>query len=664
MSIYFWITYCIFVCVIYYENTFLHKTQLFSILGYQGIDKILLLGKVDMANILNEKFYNSRNYMPKISRGVLYSDDDNTVDDYKDYKNKDEKSNKENHNISGNKENHGNENNIIIEDGNPEISFFTNRENLKIAKYSWKPKEEKTKAYIFALHGVTTHLRNQYLNYHGRPEWANKNEKTMKECSINHNNKLRNSCSQSNNISDEKTENCCKSKDNISNKINDENNVNKNVNSENVSNKKDFRKPMDDDNVLLFTEGDKDNYVYKNFYYCSKCGLSKYCNCGKRTMSYENSWIQSLNDNGYTFCGIDNQSHGLSEASRNERCFVEDFENFVADAVQALEIFVNEWKAKNELRPIILMGTSMGGCIAVKMFERIYDEKKEWRKYIKGLALISPMISIEKQTRTFFNKMLIGLGYILKKFFPLYKFKVLGRTLKYPWVKLDDDKDPYHYHEELKAGIALECLFGTYSCMKSKILKYIDESDIDIIVLQSKYDNIVDPTGSVNFVNKMVNIYNKKEEDNSNNNSNNNNNNNDHINKEGNIKSNTHSNNIKNNENISETIKSEDDKNLISNKSNNLSNQTCKYEKDYIILSGEDLKGEDILWKPCDHGHYKNYKRKKNSTKSDLKNEKDKNNYKHLSVHILNYGSHKLSCEPDNKITSSIFVDWLNNIFS
>ncbi|SCQ12733.1 alpha/beta hydrolase,putative [Plasmodium gaboni] len=441
----------------------------------------------------------------------------------------------------------------------------------------------------------------------------------MKECSINESSKLRNSCSQSNN--------------DISNKKkNNENNVNENVNSQNVTNKKDFTKSMDDNNVLLFTESDKDNDVYKNLYYCSKCGLSNYCNCGKRTMSYDSSWIQTLNDNGYTFCGIDNQSHGLSEASRNERCFVEDFENLVSDAVQALEIFVNEWKAKNELRPIIIMGTSMGGCIALKMFEKIYDEKKEWRKYIKGLALISPMISLEKQTSTLFVKMLIGLGYILKNFFPLYKFKVLGKTLKYPWIKLDDDTDPYHYHEELKAGIALECLFGTYSCMKSKIIKYIDESDIDIIVLQSKYDNIVDPSGTVNFVNKMVNVYNKKDEE--------------------------------DNSNISQTIKSGGDKNLISNQSNNLSNQTCKYEKDYVILSGKDLKNEDILWKPCDHGHYRNYKRKKNSTKSDKKNEKDKNNYKHLSAHILNYGSHKLSCEPDNKVTSSIFVDWLNNIFN
>ncbi|SCQ12645.1 alpha/beta hydrolase,putative [Plasmodium gaboni] len=319
-------------------------------------------------------------------------------------------------------------------------------------------------------------------------------------------------------------------------KKNNENNVNENVNSQNVTNKKDFTKSMDDNNVLLFTESDKDNDVYKNLYYCSKCGLSNYCNCGKRTMSYDSSWIQTLNDNGYTFCGIDNQSHGLSEASRNERCFVENFENLVADAVQALEIFVNEWKAKNELRPLIIMGTSMGGCIALKMFEKIYDEKKEWRKYIKGLALISPMISLEKQT---------------------------SKTLKYPWIKLDDDTDPYHYDEELKAGIALECLFGTYSCMKSKIIKYIDESDIDIIVLQSKYDNIVDPAGTVNFVNKMVNIYNKKDEE--------------------------------DNSNISQTIKSGGDKNFISNQSNDLSNQTVNMKK--II----------------------NYKRKKNSTKSDKK---------------------------------------------
>ncbi|SOV20373.1 alpha/beta hydrolase,putative [Plasmodium sp. gorilla clade G2] len=640
-------------------NTFFHKTYLSSIFGYQNIENILLLRKASMANILNEQLYDSRKYMHKISRGVLYSDDDTIVDNYKVYKYKDEKSKEENKFILGNKESHGNENNIIFEDGNPEISFFTNRENFKIARYTWKAKEEKPKAYVFALHGITTHLRNQYLNYYGRPEWANKNENTMKECSINQSSKLRNSCSQSNkDISKEKKEDCSISKDNISNKKqNNENNVNENVHSQNVTNKKDFTKSMDDNNVLLFTESDKDNDVYKNLYYCSKCGLSNYCNCGKRTLSYESSWIQTLNDNGYTFCGIDNQSHGLSEASRNERCFVEDFENFVADAVQALEIFVNEWKAKNELRPIIIMGASMGGCIAVKMFERIYEEKKEWRKYIKGLALISPMMSIEKQTSSLFNKLLIGLAYILKKIFPLYRFKDLGRNLKYPWVKLDNYIDPYHYHEQLKAGIALECLFGTYSCMKSKILKYIDESDIDIIVLQSKYDSIVDPIGTVNFVNKMVNIYNKKDEDYNSNNNESNNKNNDHLNKECHMKSN-------NNSNISETIKSGDDKNLISNQSNNLSNKTCKYEKDYVILSGMDLKDEDILWKACDHGHYKNYKRMKNSTKSDKKNEKDKNNYKHLSAHILNYGCHKLSCEPDNKVTSSIFIDWLNNIFS
>ncbi|ETW42390.1 hypothetical protein PFNF135_03246 [Plasmodium falciparum NF135/5.C10] len=552
------------------------------------------------------------------------------------------------------------EDKIVYDDKNPDIDFFTNNENLKIARYTWKAKTEKPKAYIFALHGLRSHLRNQYFNYYGRPEWVDKNKEINRESCINDNMKIKFYESNTifeigqNNVSEKKTEGYSVSTDNMSSDIKDKNNYNEN----------DIRKQLDDDNVLLY-EGNE-NEIYNNLYYCSKCGLCNYCNCGKRTLSYENSWVEVLNDNGYTFCGIDNQSHGLSEASRNERCFVEDFDNFVTDAVQALEIFINEWETKNELRPIILLGTSMGGCIALKIFGYIYEKKKEWRKYIKGLGLVSPMICIENEKSSLRNRIFVKLGSIVKKIIPLYKLKFYNIKRKYPWILMDDSRDPYYYHEDLKCGIAFECVLGANSCMNNKILNYIDKSDIDIILIQSKFDRIVDPIGCVNFVKKMVNIYNKKdEEENLNINKDNNNE------REGTLKchkdrDNNNNNNteeIKNNEKISKNITHMDDKKNISNNSFDHIDKSCTHKNNFVVLSGQGLRDEDTLWKPCNHGHYKNYKKRKNLETIDLKNKDDKKNYKHLSAHILIYGSHKLSCEPDNKETASILVEWLNDIF-
>lgn len=202
-----------------------------------------------------------------------------------------------------------------------------------------------------------------------------------------------------------------------------------------------FKKYLNDDNVLIKDETDVNNFVDSKYYFCSICGLCEHCNCGKRTLSYKNSWIEKLNENGFTFIGIDNQSHGLSDGARNQRCFVENFDNFVFDAVKALEMFINECKEKNELKPIIIMGTSMGGCIALRTIETIYKLNKNWKDNIKCLALISPMISIENQKRKLINRILYSICRYVKKYFELYEMDVLYERPKYPWIKGDTDID-------------------------------------------------------------------------------------------------------------------------------------------------------------------------------------------------------------------------------
>ncbi|ANQ09402.1 PST-A protein [Plasmodium coatneyi] len=560
--------------------------------------------------------------------------------------------------------------NLQYDDGNPEITFFVNKENLKIAKYAWRV--ENPKAYVFALHGITSHLRNEYLNYMGRPSWVdekqqkgemascgiggeynfmqgnnfncwdsaqsvnkseckddsgkvvhaeggdnsanlpeeeagasgkcgadeklNTGEEANVGCSFNKilqtnwtkdmkiisetNNMLYDYCQPREGNCSGASSSCDSSdygeKKNLENKLtmflscsscitnineganhlnnklnfgskesvnhpiynndgggdcpqkstghdgncpkrihpnsqNSENNsedTGSNDSSEDSSSDEDI---IDDENVLLPNKSDSNMNYDSSVYYCSMCGICNYCNCGARTLSYKNSWIEKFNQNGFSFFGIDNQSHGISEGVKNHRCYVEDFENFIEDTLQALEIFIQEWKEKDELKPIIIMGLSMGGCIALKTMEAIFRLNKEWKSYVKSLVLVSPMISLGKQKSKISNRLLISATKFLKYFFPLLPVNVKEGNAMYPWIKHDCEIDPNQYCGPLRIKIAAECVSAADSCLTYKNLKHIEESDIDIMVIQSKNDCLVDPIGAIDFLRKMMRLHSRRE---------------------------------------------------------------------------------------------------------------------------------------------------------
>ncbi|SBS86106.1 PST-A protein [Plasmodium ovale curtisi] len=297
----------------------------------------------------------------------------------------------------------------------------------------------------------------------------------------------------------------------ISNMNENTNNINNRFNDSSMSDDDLINDHMiDDENVLLPSNEDTVKYYDTNVYYCSVCGICEYCNCGPRKLSYKNSWIEKLNQNNFSFFGIDNQSHGLSEGVKNYRCYIEDFNNFVSDTIQALEILINEWKEKNELKPIIIMGLSMGGCIALKTLEAIFRFNKEWKSYVKSLVLISPMISLGKQKNKISNRLLISATKFLKYFFPLLPVNVKESNGMYPWIKHDSEIDPYQYCGPIRVRIAAECVSAADSCLTYKNLKYIEEGDIDLIVIQSKHDCIVDPIGAIDIIRKLVRLNNRR----------------------------------------------------------------------------------------------------------------------------------------------------------
>ncbi|SCQ12756.1 alpha/beta hydrolase, putative [Plasmodium sp. DRC-Itaito] len=555
-----------------------------------------------------------------------------------------------------NEEKHDKDDYIIFDDGNPEINFFTNKDNMKIARYAWYV--PNAKAHIFGLHGITSHLRNEYLNYYGRPKWADKNRNTNEGDIQNEDeNTEGNSCKSCDTSELKKSRRSANDapKNSAEHSVMSNTKNEKNFHSESSISEMNFKTSIDDEKVLIIDESDNNANVDRNLYYCSYCGLTDYCNCGERTLSYENSWIQKFNENNFSFFGIDNQSHGLSDGYKDERCFVDKFDDFVLDAVQGLEIFIKELKEKNDVKPIIIMGTSMGGCIALKMFEYIHKLKKEWKTQIKGLVLVSPMISVDRQKKKFSNRMLISLGNLLKKLYPLLKIDVKESNAKYDWIKYDSEIDPFQYCDGVKVGIASECVTGADNCLKDDILKYIDKSDVDIMILQSKYDVSVDPTGTVNFMKKMIDIYNDKNDKKSNNKN---------INGTEN-KKNVESTNLKesnkNDENKKVSVQNVHESNSIELLDGD--NEPCKHLEDYTVLRGNELEDDKRLWNSCNHGYYKNFKKKIKSKKNN-KNESDKeeDTFKHLSAHILNYGSHCLACEPQSEETLNILMNWLNSV--
>ncbi|KOB87868.1 hypothetical protein PFDG_04381 [Plasmodium falciparum Dd2] len=140
---------------------------------------------------------------------------------------------------------------IIYDDGNPEIQFFTNKQKLKIARYSWKA--ENPKAYVFALHGITSHLRNEYLNYYGRPIWAHKKDEV-------HDNNI--SSDDNNNIPSDDNNNI-PSGDNNNIPSGDNNSNNNNNNNNNANN--DYKPRLDKyTNELKESEKNNNDYIIKD----------------------------------------------------------------------------------------------------------------------------------------------------------------------------------------------------------------------------------------------------------------------------------------------------------------------------------------------------------------------------------------------------------------
>ncbi|SOV19976.1 lysophospholipase,putative [Plasmodium sp. gorilla clade G2] len=242
---------------------------------------------------------------------------------------------------------------------------------------------------------------------------------------------------------------------------------------------------------------------------------------------YKDSWIENLNNNGYSVYGLDLQGHGESEGWENLKTNIKEFDDLVYDVIQYLNkiqdivclesgeycrireeenMMMESYVNREKKIPIYIMGISMGGNIVLRLLELLGKSKDlNNNLHINGCITLSSMISIDKlvSTNSFkYKHIYLPLTKFLSTHFPKRRLIKRFKFSKHPYVNDLILFDKIRFHKWIT------CRFG-YEIIKAidnlKIdMEYIPR-DIPILFIHSKDDCVCYYTGVENFYREMIN---------------------------------------------------------------------------------------------------------------------------------------------------------------
>ena len=190
---------------------------------------------------------------------------------------------------------------------------------------------------------------------------------------------------------------------------------------------------------------------------------------------YEGSWVEKFNEAGISVFAMDAQGCGRSESMRGLRCYVEKFDDYVADVLQ----FAREIRLAHT--PLFVMGHSLGGCISL---HAILEEPTMFA----GIILLAPMISLEKVSRRGLNPYIRPLSSIVSAISP--GAQIVATSSREDTYNMSEC-DPLGYHENTRIRNAVEYIRATETlgkCMK--------DVRVPFVVIHSEKDRITDVDGS------------------------------------------------------------------------------------------------------------------------------------------------------------------------
>ncbi|SOS77593.1 lysophospholipase, putative [Plasmodium sp. gorilla clade G1] len=278
---------------------------------------------------------------------------------------------------------------------------------------------------------------------------------------------------------------------------------------------------------------------------------------------YKDSWIEKLNEKGYSVYGLDLQGHGESEGWENLRTNVKDFDDLVYDFIQYINIINDSVQSENEDNnsslnmiencagdidvyehntkeshlfenvkdvngvsecdtiqvhscensvtknnkhcpvPIYIMGLSMGGNIVLRALE-LLEKEIHPKKYmnIKGCISLSGMIMLEKLSSV--NSIKFKGVYDIMKFvgnhFPKNRLFKRFKFSKHPYINDLIYYDKLRYQKWITGQFAFQ-IFKAIENLREDI-NFIPKN-IPLLFVHSKDDSVCSFEGAMEFYNDL-----------------------------------------------------------------------------------------------------------------------------------------------------------------
>ncbi|GMH39286.1 hypothetical protein BSKO_07184 [Bryopsis sp. KO-2023] len=199
---------------------------------------------------------------------------------------------------------------------------------------------------------------------------------------------------------------------------------------------------------------------------------------------YEGSWVQAFNEQGFSVCGLDNQSCGRSEGLGGYRVYFDSFDDIVNDSVE----FLSEIKAGSEQKfsglKTFIVGGSAGGCAAV-------HAAHSNPSLCDGVVLLAPMLSLEKVSKEGFNRYLKPLLSLATRLIPSLPIAATTKNDMFPDVQAYYDLDPACWHGKTRIRVASEFLKAA-----DWVVREMDNMSFPFFCVHSQDDTMCDLDGS------------------------------------------------------------------------------------------------------------------------------------------------------------------------
>ncbi|CAG9464805.1 unnamed protein product [Pedinophyceae sp. YPF-701] len=200
---------------------------------------------------------------------------------------------------------------------------------------------------------------------------------------------------------------------------------------------------------------------------------------------YEGSWVERLNQAGYSCAACDFQSHGRSEGRDGLRCYIKSFKDYVNDLEVVKDCCASEPGFDAPGQPKFLLAISLGGCVAVHF---MHDNPGA----VNGAVLLAPMLSLEKIAKSGLNPYLRPVASTISAIAPWLAVAATNKNTMYPELQDLWDADPIVYRGMTRARNASEYL----SASEFAVSDIMDKVSTPFMTVHSERDTMTDPDSS------------------------------------------------------------------------------------------------------------------------------------------------------------------------